>query len=215
MTLNLQSTYSKRYYCYLKSFQDTGWRIDKIEDLHRKLECPESYKNFANFKKYVLDVAQNEINETTDISFQYEVQKSGKKVVCLKYYVQSKNKPNTALKEIAVGSNPLIDEVKSIIKEDIGETSIKTILKESNNNIDLIKEKYKLLKRQKHVIDNVGGWLVTAIQNKDIKNTKNEQLSMFNNFEQRPYDGSDGSMTLDEIESKLLGWDKIMNMQSV
>jgi len=35
-----------------------------------------------------------------------------------------------------------------------------------------------------------------------------KQDSTFNNFEHRPYDGRDGSMTMGELERKLLGWDE-------
>lgn len=205
-TLNFNSIYSKRIYYYLKSFEDTGWRLDDIEKLQSKLECPNSYKNFANFEKYVLKVADNEINADSDISFKYEAIKKGKKVTHIKFYVQSKNKDTKALSEVAVGEvkvedgeEGLIEKVKKFIKEDIGDISIKTLLKTANNDLELIKEKYKMLNRQKHV-DDVGGWLNWAIQT-DYKDNKVSatQTSLFNNFEQRTYD-------YDALEKRLLGW---------
>lgn len=70
-SLNLTSIYSQRLYYLLKLYQDTGWRIDKLEDLSNKLYCPSSYTKLSNFKSRVLEPAKKEINETTDIRFEY------------------------------------------------------------------------------------------------------------------------------------------------
>ena len=73
----------------LKSFEDTGWRIDKIDDLKYKLGCPESYKNYAIFKQKVLDMAFKEINKSGDIKFKYESIKKGRKVISIKFIITS------------------------------------------------------------------------------------------------------------------------------
>lgn len=104
-TLNFSSAYSQRVYFYLKSFEDTKWRKDKVEDLILKLECPNSYKNFANFKKYVLEVAKSEINGNSDILFDYTAEKTGKKVTHVFFTIKKKIEINNpVINELAVGA---------------------------------------------------------------------------------------------------------------
>jgi len=215
-TLNLKSVYSKRVYYYLKSFEDTGWRIDCIDALQQKLECPKSYKNFAIFKQNVLDRSNKEINEGSDINFKYEIIKDGNKFSKIKFFVTSKSKTDKYLQEeIAIGMDDikvkeidiksdqinLVNKVREFISEDISDVSIKMLLKVAKNNVDIIKEKYKIMKKQK-LVGNIIGWLRDAI----IKDYKPEQLSFvqqsaFNNFEGRNY----SKQQLDDIENKLLG----------
>lgn len=114
---NLQSSYSKRFYYYIKSFLDTGWRIDNLDVLREKLECPPSYAKYSIFKQKVLDVAYKEINEKTDIRFEYEVIKEKNKVVKIKYYITS----NINKKVIAVNFDQPVKNIdpKVIDEEDV------------------------------------------------------------------------------------------------
>lgn len=193
-TLNFNSGYSQRMYYYLKSFEDTGWRIDTVENLLYKLECPPSYKNFADFKRAVLDVAEKEINATSDITFFYETKKTGRKITHIKFFIKNKNK-----KEVTDKNTQLIFKVKDIIKENISDDDIVALLKASNDEIGIIEEKYNLMKRQKYVVDIVA-WLKDAIK-KDYKpRASYQQTSVFNDYEQRNYN-------FKNLEKKLLGWD--------
>lgn len=197
-TLNFNSSYSQRVYYYLKSFEDTGWRIDTIDDLLYKLECPTSYKNFYDFKRAVLNVAEKEINEMSDITFTYETIKTGRKISKIKFFIKSKNKS----KRINDNSTQLIKEVKSFIRENIEDKDIMKLLKVSNNNVNIIKEKYEQMKRQKYV-SNIVGWMITAIKENystTILRNKEQQQDFFNSYEQRTYD-------YDKLEKGLLGWD--------
>lgn len=96
-TLNFSSVYTHRIYLYLKRFEDTGWRIETIDNLLTKMECPKSYYNSANLKKYVLEVAKNELNSSSnsDIGFDYDFAHEGRKVTRIKFTIfknENKNK---------------------------------------------------------------------------------------------------------------------------
>lgn len=93
--LNFKCIYSKRLYYYLKSFEDTGWRIDKLEDLQVKLQCPESMMKYAEFRRNVLEKAYDEL-KSSDIYFSYEPKKVGRKVVSIKFSV-FKNSSETTI----------------------------------------------------------------------------------------------------------------------
>ena len=61
--VSLNSKYSKHLYRLLKRFRTTGKLVvDDIEDFKMKLGSPKSYKT-KDFKKFVLDVAMNELKE--------------------------------------------------------------------------------------------------------------------------------------------------------
>lgn len=61
--IKLDSKYSKNLYRLLKQFRTTGkLEINDIEDFKEKLDSPKSYKA-KDFKRFVLDVAINELKE--------------------------------------------------------------------------------------------------------------------------------------------------------
>ncbi len=88
--LSLTNIYSKRIYYMLKQYEDTGFRIDNLEDLRKKLECPDSYNKWSLFKVKVLDVAMREINNT-DILVDYEAIYAKNKIVRIKFNIRKKN----------------------------------------------------------------------------------------------------------------------------
>jgi plasmid replication initiation protein len=147
-TLNFRSIYAKRMYYMLKSFEDTGWRLDKIEDLKYKLKCPESYKNYAIFKQKVLDIAENEINGNSDITFSYEPIKTGRKVTSIKFTIVSNKAKNeiaaTKVDTVAeapkgLKDNKYIEKVKSIMYDhEITSLEAKKIYDSSKGNLDVI-----------------------------------------------------------------------------
>ncbi|MBW9159462.1 hypothetical protein [Clostridium tagluense] len=64
----------------------------------------------------------------------------------------------------------------------------------------IIKEKYEIAKVTPN-INNIVGWVIDAIK-RDYQPPKgNIKRGSFNDYEQRSYD-------FDELEKKLLGWDK-------
>ena len=199
-TLNLNSNYSKRIYYYLKSFEDTGWRVDNIDILQKKLECPPSYKNFADFKRAVLDVAQVELNASNDISFTYKTHKTGRRITNVKFFVEKKEKDNNIPKEIIDTTDKntqLISSIREFVKESITDGDILELLKLSKDNVDKIKEKYLIMKRQKYV-DDIMAWMKSAIR-KDYKpKVSKASQGTFNSYNQRKYN-------FDNLEKNLLG----------
>ena len=199
--INFKSLYSKRIYYMLKSFEDTGWRIDKIDDLKYKLGCPESYKNYAIFKQKVLDMAFKEINKSGDIKFKYEPIKKGRKVISIKFIITSNKAKNEIVATKEIIKKPLNDLIKQVqaicYKHNITEHEASCILSDANNNIGLIKKRYNYLITQKKV-DNVVGYMRSIIVTYD-KAQNNIKIDNFNNYEQREYD-------FDKLEKNLTAW---------
>lgn len=214
-TLNMKSNYSQRLYYYMKSFEDTGWRIDILDELAEKLEAPESYKNFANMKKYVLDKAKAEVNDITDIEFYYIPIKTGRKVTHIKSIIKSKNKNIINYKIMSV--EYILKTIGDLID---GEEDAKKILNAINVAIqNKHTEESDIINYFKNQVDNAIEYhktrknipLVALIINAIKQNWKKKQVKdqnqnepkqlKFNNFEPRQYDYK-------ALEYKLLGWDK-------
>ena len=219
-TLNFKSFYSQRYYYYAKSFEDTGWRLDRIEDLIYKLECPNSYKNFANLKKNVLDKAYEEINKT-DISIEFQPIKTGKKVTHMKTLIKPKNKNIIYCKELSV--EYIISTIGGLINGEVDAKKILKILSE----VDLVKFKYdSLLNYYNAKVDYIIkyhtnhkelpfiGCIINGIRD-NWSPRKQEQFNLneniktrikpkgFHNFEGRNYTDEE----YEKMQNKLLGWE--------
>jgi len=77
--LPLTSTYSVRIYQLLKEYEKLTKRYFEVDELMELLQVPKSYK-YADFKRKVLQVAEKELLEHTDIYFTIEEEKEGRKV---------------------------------------------------------------------------------------------------------------------------------------
>lgn len=79
-----KSFHSMRIYELIKQWCDTRkdipYTIDSLKEL-LGVEDNAGYKNFANFKKYVLDKALTEINEKSELTVEMELVKEGRKVI--------------------------------------------------------------------------------------------------------------------------------------
>lgn len=90
----LNSRYSLRLYelvvQYLKMGKTPIFELKKFRFQMGLL--PENYKEMKNFKKYVLDLAVNEINEKTNITINYEQKKKGRVISGFIFTVNEKRK---------------------------------------------------------------------------------------------------------------------------
>ena len=78
-----------RFYLLLKRFADTGFRQMTVEELRDVFDLQDKYKSFGSIKQRIINKAQVELAEKTDIRFDYqEVKKAGTKtVVAVKFSI--------------------------------------------------------------------------------------------------------------------------------
>ena len=160
-----------------------------------------AYGTYTNFKCKVLIQAQKELTEKTDINFEFEELKTGRKVTSIRFIIKSNGK---ARREIAATTekphNDLIKRVQTIChKHKITEHEARCILSDANNNTGLIKKRYEYLLTIKKV-DNVVGYMRSIIITYDDAK-QNIKIDNFNNFEQREYD-------FEKLEKNLTAWKK-------
>ena len=95
--LNLRSSYSIRMYEILKDWLELNKRygnkaekIISLKEFREILEIPKSYQygNSSGIKKRILEKAKKELEQHTDIIFEYEEIKTGRKVTHLKFTIR-------------------------------------------------------------------------------------------------------------------------------
>jgi plasmid replication initiation protein len=79
----LSSEYSKRIYTMFKQWEKLGKYEVSVDQWQKLLEVPDSLKRYDNFKRKVLEVAKNQINENTDLIVDFKEIKTGRKVTGL------------------------------------------------------------------------------------------------------------------------------------
>ena len=107
--LPMSSQYSPRLYEILKSYQynNRQWFFD-IDELKHLLDC-ENYTNFSDFKRFALDPAVDEINKYTDIAIFYSVEKDGRKVVRVNFFMEKKTE--SEIIKVQIDNNRELDQI--------------------------------------------------------------------------------------------------------
>lgn len=159
---------------------------------------------YNDFKKYVLIPAQKEIEEKTDMSYDFEPVKNGKKIVAVDILVTITNKETEIVTSDELTEDDKLDieqEILELIEEKVTLKDIKAIAIAADYNVQKVKDAYEIMKDSSSTVDNVVGFLIKAIQNNykkvSVHNTPRKPKNSFCDFEQRELD-------FDEIEKKLL-----------
>lgn len=95
--VKLKSTYAIRIYELLKQYEDLKERTISLENLRYYLDAMDVYPNYANFKQRVLKPSQKELAQKTDISFEFEEIKIGRKVQKIRFIIRSQKKKDNDL----------------------------------------------------------------------------------------------------------------------
>ena len=97
--LAMKSAFSVRIYELLKSYAYQRSKIFDLDELKRLLEVEnvKSYVRFPDFRRKVLEKAQEEINELTDLSISYEPITKGRKVTKIEFRIELKSPIDRAI----------------------------------------------------------------------------------------------------------------------
>lgn len=103
VAISLKSGYSQRFYEFCCQYRN---RVNKtfflsVQELREKMILENKYPNAADFKRFVIDVAQKELKEAynkgqCDLWFDYQVKETqGKKILSWFFYVHTKEEEAT------------------------------------------------------------------------------------------------------------------------
>lgn len=90
--LGMKSQFSVRFYEIAKSYEFKESIVFDLEELKHLLMVDDvpSYANFKDFRKKVLEPAEREINDLTDINISFQPIKRGRKVVKIQLTIEKK-----------------------------------------------------------------------------------------------------------------------------
>lgn len=174
--LGCTSSYAKRLYMLACQWRTIG-RFPKpipIIELKKMLglvdkKGKEQYTQIGQLKEKVLDVAKRQINEHTDISFDYELFKRGRSFEYIQIYVSmSKDKP----KQLEIDYTQSINEqknIRTIMAYGISNEYAKLIVKDGYNEFIKFVEKVndRALKGEIKV-ENAPAYIIGAYQKKGV-----------------------------------------------
>lgn len=124
--LPMRSSYSIRLYELLKQYEKIGNRAFNLDDLEDIMQVPKSYRVWRDFNKRVLETAQNEINNLSDITISYSPIKTGRKITSVSFTIA----PN-------LNKLPLKQYITLIRSKCVNMTLLHTKDKESGENVEL------------------------------------------------------------------------------
>jgi plasmid replication initiation protein len=99
-----KSAYSIRLYELLVQWLSTGKRDIEVEWLKKQFQVENNYPRITDLKKWVIDVAKNEINEHSNIWVKYSQRKAGRTITHFHFEFGLKEEPKTKTN----GTKPLI-----------------------------------------------------------------------------------------------------------
>ena len=158
--IQLKSGYSTRIYELLKQYQKLKERTFELDELKKILVIEnKSYDIYNNLKQKVILPAQQELKEKTDISFEFEEIKTGRKVTAIRFIIQPngsaadiKQIPGQihidevieAHQEVSAAAE-LTNDIEKVIElfrkyENITADEAETILGSSGGNFELIQK---------------------------------------------------------------------------
>lgn len=117
--LYLDSIYAIRFYEFCKQYERFKVFEYEVEELKRMFGIEDKYKNYYDFKLKVLNQARSELMKNSELYFDYEEVKSGKKVVRLRFKIK-KNKKKELSEEDAG-----IKEIVLLVKDYLPESAVK------------------------------------------------------------------------------------------
>ncbi|WWU66767.1 replication initiation protein (plasmid) [Clostridium baratii] len=233
--LSMKSKYSPRIYEILKCnlFKKQGCLIIEVDELKKLLKIEKSYNKYNDFKRKILLQTQKELENISNIEFEFEEIKTGRKVTALKFFIKEnqKNKSKNSFKEIENKIDEIRDkkeknivqneeekEIKidefedknikylyELFEEKISKKNIKKIIENAENDIEKIKRIYEYSKTQN--IENLVGFMLKMVQGDNfIEPVEGRKFKKETDlrFNNFPQRKYD----YDKLEYRLLGWDK-------
>lgn len=223
--------YTQRFYELFRVWsghnKEVTYTIDELKDW-LMIEEGMSYDRYFNFKIKVVEPALKEINQKLNMKVSYKENKSGRSVISLTFIVEdleprtydfSKNKvikEQISIDELALELNESSnDELLITSKEEPRDNTLELLERSKISIADSTINRFKVKYGETLVYNGISimcnklkqGKItapvkyLTGILENLSKDSDNPKKLRFNNFESREYD-------YDELERKLLGWDK-------
>ncbi|GGM26004.1 RepB family plasmid replication initiator protein [Pseudomonas asuensis] len=87
----MTSQHAIRLYELLLQYEKIGFRVFPMEEFRRTLQLTDMYSKLSALKRYVIEPAEKQINELTDLTVEWSERKTGRQVTHLVFTVKMKN----------------------------------------------------------------------------------------------------------------------------
>lgn len=201
------------------------------DKLYKRIpDSMKDYKDWCDFKEDVLEKAIKEINQLSEITVNYIPIRKGrgggvkeivfevtKKIAGAESdMVESRKKRTKAAPHINIPEEEIqekIDEVVSIIKEQLTISQYRDIVMAAGGDIEYIKATYELAKEYGPNIRNITAWMVSALKNNYAANEPVKKLSAISTMMLSDENPVEDQEAYDELESLLREYeDNVGNM---
>lgn len=185
-------------------------RQKSTPDYERAVEIAEEKKfnDWYNFRRSVLDVAVKEINKKTDLYIEYEPEKSGRggKVVAVNFVIYDMEKRKKQVEkdnkkeQKKLSENDKIEfiyEIMDIFSIKLKPKDLRMIAEAAEYDKEKIEKANQVFESYHGEIENVVGFIISAIKDGYEASEKKKKKNSFNNFHQREYD-------YDQLELQIL-----------
>jgi plasmid replication initiation protein len=170
--LRLKGMYSIRIYELLKQYEPIGRREFSIEGLKQVLKIETEYQQYRDFKKFVLNPAQKEISEKTDIQYTTTEKTKGRKVIGLAFNIKGKKKRLTKEKpKEQANHNQFVDLLVNI---GVTQRTAENMVNEYDGERIQAAIDYTEALRKEGKVNNPAGFVVEAIKN-DYRDNQAEE----------------------------------------
>ena len=176
--LNCSSKYAKRLYGLACQWRSVGKKRFEISELKKMLglinkDGEEQFTEITAFKKYVLEIAKEQINKNTDIQFDYELTKRGRSFHWVTIFIDTQK---SKVLEIDFGKSVGVQKFESKLRAyGLNEEQAEIIaMKEKEKDFDiLITELNEKIRNRKLNVESSTAYLVGIYQKKGILPLKN------------------------------------------
>ncbi|MBL0687837.1 MAG: replication initiation protein [Sulfurospirillum sp.] len=173
--LEFKSMYSKRLYMLIAQWKKRGTFKYKVEEIREVLAVPEVY-DYGNFKRRVLKTAEKELFEKSNIYFEYEEIKIGKKVESILFIIKNK----AIIDDYLINITKFIDYMRdNHVNDDI------LFATDKNNGVEIIisiskkgmlYDKYQNIEIDKIRAKEIWNTLFSYAKKKELKCLKKEKI---------------------------------------
>ena len=156
----LNSQYSIRIYEILKQYLKVNFRRVELKELRRMMGIENKiYKRFNDFRRKVLDKAEEEVCEKTDLCFKWKPLKTGRKITSIEFYIYKKSESEK--KELSELPEKILFLIPEEHRSSVKEICLKILSDRGEHCLAWIIEYVNT--KQKH--KNYGGYIRFAYEN--------------------------------------------------
>ncbi|RYX86596.1 RepB family plasmid replication initiator protein [bacterium] len=172
--LSCTSKYAKRIYALACQYRVMGTKRFTIDEFKEMLylkdlkgKSSEQFERISSLKKDVLDVAKKQINEQTDIHFDYELKKRGRAFHWIIIHVNSQKIPPLAIdftKTLEYQKN-----VRSVMAYGLNEEQAELIVKDGYDKfLQFVEDVNKKAKKGEIKVEKAAAYIIGTYQKKGV-----------------------------------------------